>query len=103
MSLGSTLHVQENRAPRHVPATPAAHWRYKHMTPRLATFMEQAERGLTNKEIAYAMGTTEGAVKTNLSEVYRLTGKSRRQLIASRRFEDRRDSDDNRVRMGVFE
>ena len=52
------------------------------LTPAEAEIVAHAARGLSNKEIAAALGKAEATVKGHLTRVYRKLGvKSRLQLI----------------------
>lgn len=58
--------------------------------------------GLSYKEIAARLGLGEGTAKIYASEVYKLTGKTSRQILLEHRAAIQ-DAADGEPRMGAFE
>ena len=108
MSLGSTLATDERRAPRMVAPRCHSYGQRTRMTARMREIEELIAAGLSTKDIAAWAGLTPKSAKFYCAEVYRLTGKTRNQIMldtagkAAGRFLPQYAEGDT-VRMGAFE
>jgi len=101
MSLGSTL-ATERKARKIFARFQLKGTGRVRVTPRLAELRALIETGMVDKDIAAHLGVVVGTVKVYASELYRLTGMGRRELIATAKLALVSEAN-GEPRMGAFE
>jgi DNA-binding NarL/FixJ family response regulator len=102
MAFGSTLATEQRRAERVSSPRLCGTYRRAVLSPRLAEMRPLIAAGMSFKEIAGRMGLTLGSAKIYASELYRLTGMTRHEIIAAARSEVSQSAE-GEPRMGAFE
>lgn len=74
--------MSDRRAARVVLPRAAHRVHPKHITPSLEKVLTALATGASNKEIATAVGITQGTVKVYVSDLLRLTGRQSRLALA---------------------